>query len=159
MNIFYLSENPVTAARFHADTHVVKMILESAQMLCTIINSHAGEQVMPYKSTHKNHPCTLWASESLDNALWLVDLTRALNDEFKHRFNHVNNHKSFDMLMNNDIMSKLRECLADKGMTKPALAMPDEFKVSCPVESYRNYYRVAKVNLLKYTNQSLPEWL
>jgi hypothetical protein len=159
MNIFFLSQNPVTAARYHADTHVIKMILESAQMLCTIVNSHAGEQIMPYKSTHKYHPCTVWANTSLSNALWLVDLTRALNDEFKHRFNHTNNHKSYDMLISNDIANKLRNCLVDTGMTPPALAMPDEFKVACPVESYRNYYRVAKVNLLEYTNQSFPDWL
>jgi hypothetical protein len=159
VNIFFLSQNPVSAARYHADTHVIKMILESAQMLCTIVNSHAGEQIMPYKSTHKYHPCTVWASASLSNALWLVDLTRALNDEFKHRFNHVNNHKSYDMLISNDIVNKLRNCLVDTGMTPPALAMPDEFKVACPVESYRNYYRVAKVNLLEYTNQSFPDWL
>lgn len=36
MNIFVLSEGPVEAARMQCDKHVVKMIVETAQMLCTV---------------------------------------------------------------------------------------------------------------------------
>jgi hypothetical protein len=159
MNIFFLSENPLTAARYHADTHVVKMILESAQILCSVINQRAGSQVTPYKTTHLNHPCTVWAGKSFENAQWLLHLARALNDEYKHRFCHDNNHKSYDMLLNTDMLALLREYLPATGFTPPALAMPDEYKTDCPVASYRAYYRTAKSNLHKYTKQSFPDWL
>ena len=59
MNIFYLDKDPQQAAKYHCDKHVVKMILESAQMLCTVVNEISGGQVTPYKSTHKNHPCKI----------------------------------------------------------------------------------------------------
>ena len=58
LNIFVLDRDIPTCARYHADQHVVKMILESAQMLCTVINLSGGRS--PYKSTHPQHPCTLW---------------------------------------------------------------------------------------------------
>ena len=108
MNIFMLDQDPVKAAKYHADKHVIKMILESAQLLCTAINNHHGKQVMPYKTTHLNHPCSLWVRESRDNALWLVDLTQALNQEYKHRYLRSVNHKSWDMLKSSSIRSRLR---------------------------------------------------
>lgn len=63
MNIFYLDENPNLCAQYHCDRHVIKMILESAQLLCTALNVVAGQQVTPYKSTHVNHPCSIWVRE------------------------------------------------------------------------------------------------
>jgi len=159
MNIFFLSENPLLAARYHADTHVVKMILESAQILCSVINQRAGEQVTPYKTTHLKHPCTVWAGASFENAQWLFNLARELNDEYKHRFNHSVNHKSYDMLLNTDMLALLGKYLPATGFTTPALAIPDEYKTDCPVASYRAYYRIAKASLHKYTKQSLPEWI
>ena len=53
MNIFYLSECPVESAQAHCDKHVVKRILESAQMLCT---AHMRVQAMhsvPRSSTNR----------------------------------------------------------------------------------------------------------
>ena len=35
MNIFYVDKDPKTAAKMMCDKHIIKMILESAQMLCT----------------------------------------------------------------------------------------------------------------------------
>ncbi len=69
MNIFILDEDITKSAQAHCDKHVVKMILESAQLLCTAVNYYAGEQVTPYKSTHMNHPCSIWVRESLANFL------------------------------------------------------------------------------------------
>lgn len=159
MNIFYLDNDPVTAAKYHCNKHVVKMILESAQMLCTIINEARGEQCTPYKSTHKNHPCTLWAGHSLQNALWLYDLTHALNEEYKHRFNHSVDHKSFRMLEDNAIRGYLAYYLEDNGFTEPAQAMPEYLKSDDAVFSYRLYYQLEKADLLQYTNRERPDWL
>ncbi len=65
MNIFYLHSDPTKCAQFHNDKHVVKMILETAQLLCGChwaIGSHA-----PYKLSHKNHPCSIWVRQDLNN--------------------------------------------------------------------------------------------
>lgn len=57
MNIFYLSRDPVLCAEMHCDKHVVKMILETAQLLSTA-HWELGSTA-PYKPTHKNHPLAL----------------------------------------------------------------------------------------------------
>ena len=63
MNLFYLDRDPVEAARMQCDRHVVKMILETAQMLSTAHIELDGKQVA-YKATHKNHPSTVWVRSS-----------------------------------------------------------------------------------------------
>jgi hypothetical protein len=45
MNIFYLDKDPIKAAEYSCDKHVVKMILESAQMLCTAHRVLDGENI------------------------------------------------------------------------------------------------------------------
>lgn len=159
MNIFYLDRNPELAAKAHCDKHVVKMILESAQILCTVINEKAGYQVTPYKSTHRNHPCTLWAGASISNAKWLFDLTYHLDAEFRYRFNHEVSHKSFQMLVDIKIIDLIYNYLPAIGLTPPALAMPEQYRLADPVESYRLYYRLDKQHLLTYTKTERPEWL
>ena len=83
MNIFVLDRHPVTAAQLQCDRHVVKMVLESAQMLCTSINMLGGQA--QYKTAHVNHPCSVWARETLGNFLWLYDHGMALAKEYTHR--------------------------------------------------------------------------
>ena len=61
MNIFYLHRDPVIAAKVQYNKHVVKMILESAQMLCTAHHCYGDKdqiQNVPYKKAHYNHPST-----------------------------------------------------------------------------------------------------
>ena len=82
MNIFYLDEDPRLCAQYHCDRHVIKMILESAQLLCTAVNILAGEQVTPYKSTHVNHPCSIWVRESFDNWNYVWNLAKHLEVEW-----------------------------------------------------------------------------
>ena len=69
MNIFYLHKDPRICAQMYCDKHVVKMIIESAQMLCT--THHILGAAAPYKKIHVNHPCTVWTRESIDNYNWL----------------------------------------------------------------------------------------
>jgi hypothetical protein len=75
MNIFYLDKNPVIAAQMMCDKHVVKMILESAQMLSTAVRVQSGDETANelglYKMAHKNHPSTIWARTSYFNFIWL----------------------------------------------------------------------------------------
>ena len=87
MNIFYLDENPVIASQYHLDKHIVKMPLETAQILCTIHWTKGKEA--PYKPTHLKHPCTLWVGESIKNYDWVCELGIALCKEYTYRYGKV----------------------------------------------------------------------
>jgi hypothetical protein len=148
MNIFILDQNPVTAARFHADKHVNKMILESAQMLSTVLGGR-------YKPTHANHPCTLWVSRSRANASWLIDLTYALNQEAQARYGHDRDHKSLTVL-DELVYLQAVDDLPDIGITPFAQAMPDEYKDPDPVMAYRRYYRSKP--FVSWAKGTTPSW-
>ena len=83
MNIFVVHQDPQIAAQMLCDKHVVKMILETAQMLCTVV-SHTGAET-PYRATHAKHPCTLWAAHSKANWEWLVAHGKAMCMEYTRR--------------------------------------------------------------------------
>ena len=80
MNIFVLHHDPQVAAEMACDKHVVKMILETAQMMCTVVAAHDIHP--PYRATHAKHPCTIWASESRTNWQWLTDYGLSLSAEY-----------------------------------------------------------------------------
>ena len=92
MNIFASFECPYQSARDLDDKRVVKMVLESVQLLSTTVNELAGKQVGPYRSTHKNHPCAVWARQSRANFNWLVRHAVGLANEYKWRYGKT--HKS-----------------------------------------------------------------
>lgn len=151
MNIFYLDENVEKCAQYHCDKHVVKMILESAQLLCSAhwVNSKEA----PYKLSHKNHPCAIWVRESFSNYKYLCDLGLELCKEYTYRYGK--RHKSQDVIewcVTNNVN------ICDKGFTEPPKAMGDEFKVKDVIESYRNYYRLAKKEFATWKNRNIPEW-
>ena len=160
MNIFYLDEDPRLAAQYHCDKHVVKMILESAQLLCTAVNVLAGEQVTPYKSTHVNHPCSIWVRDNFDNWNYVHRLMLELELERLIRFKSDKEHKSITAMHDACLYNKALKYLPAVEGTTPALAMPDHCKISSdPVECYREYYRKEKVALHKWTNREVPFWL
>lgn len=154
MNIFVLDWNQNTCARYHNDKHVVKMILETAQLLCGVhhITAHDTAHV-PYKLSHKNHPCSIWARESLTNYLLLCELGLELCNEYTYRYGK--RHKSRDVI---EWCVTNKPTIDDKGLTEPAKAMPDEYKVDSVVESYRNYYRGAKSSFANWKNRETPTW-
>lgn len=160
MNIFYLDDNPSVCAKYHCDKHVVKMILESAQLLCTALNVLAGEQVTPYKSTHINHPCSIWVRENYSNWSYVWQLAFHLENEWRFRYNHNKNHRSMDLLSQSDMVNLAWDLLPKADLTKPALAMPEYCKISDdPVICYREYYKKEKQDLLVYSNREKPFWL
>jgi hypothetical protein len=152
MNIFVLDQDVRKCAEYHNDKHVVKMILETAQLLSSAFYFTNQEEIPPYKLTHKNHPCSAWVRESLSNWLWTRDLGLALYEEYKYRYNKV--HKSGEVIQNLPTPN-----LNDYGITKRPQAMPMEYQEIDPVMAYRNYYRKEKSSLLKYTKRSLPAWV
>lgn len=152
MNIFILDNDIKTCAQYHCDQHVVKMILESVQILCTVLNKKGF--ATPYKSTHVNHPSVLWVEESYDNFLWLSDLTLELNKEYRYRYDKHSDHKSIAVLSEISNYS-----FPSMGLTTFPQAMPDQYKVTDDaLLAYRNFYRGDKVKFAKWTKRAPPEW-
>lgn len=161
MNIFVLDEDPVRAAQMQCDKHVVKMTLETAQILCTVVRERAREgyaDTFLYRATHKNHPCTKWAGASRDNYKWLIKHFDALAKEYKYRYGRE--HKSHVKFGKYLLIEALRVPTGE--LTPFALAMPDKFKlIGDPVQAYRAYYKYEKAKkfALVYTRRQKPEWL
>jgi len=137
MNIFYLDKCPHKAAELQYNKHVVKMILESAQMLCTAHHVYGNPDDVPYKQAHLNHPSTVWCRQSIPNYMWLYKHMIALGDEYTKRYSKQ--HLS---------ITKCKEFLSIapqridkyKSFTQPPQAMPDEYKDECSIQAYWNYY-------------------
>ncbi|MCH1919603.1 pyrimidine dimer DNA glycosylase/endonuclease V [Shewanella sp. A3A] len=152
MNIFVLDKNITLCAQYHCDQHVIKMILESVQLLCTALNKQGFDT--PYKSTHIKHPCVLWVEQSYDNFEWLVQLTYALNDEYRYRFDKAVDHKSIAVLRQIETLQYAR-----RGLTPFPQAMPEPFKVAGDaVQVYRSFYIGDKLRFAKWTKRPLPQW-
>jgi hypothetical protein len=152
MNIFILDEDIETCARYHCDRHVGKMILESTQILCTALNKKGFET--PYRSTHINHLCVLWAEESADNFRWLVQLAYALNDEFCYRYDRSRDHASINVLREIEYMK-----LPGRGLTPFAQAMPEQYRVpGDPVSAYRAFYLGDKAEFATWKKREAPMW-
>jgi hypothetical protein len=157
MNIFVLDYDTKTCAQMHCDKHCVKMILETAQLLCGVhhmINPTSTLQV-PYKLSHRNHPCSIWSRECLENYVWLCDLGIELCKEYIHRYGK--RHKSQDII--EWCMINLPMLNENGDITPFRLAMPDECKiVGESVDSYRKYYIMYKKDFCKWTNREIPFW-
>ena len=152
MNIFVLDEDPKVAAEMACDKHVVRMIMETAQMLCTVARS-LGRDDAPYKSTHARHPCTVWAGETLSNWQWLVTHGKALCAEYTKRYGKV--HKSeavIDWCINSKSFPKAGP------LTPFAQAMPERYKNADPVQAYRHYYVAEKSRFAKWNYSDTPWW-
>ena len=150
MNIFVVDNDPVVAATMLCDKHVVKMIVETAQMLCTVGRSNGYET--RYRSTHAKHPCTLWAGQSKQNWDWLVKHGLSMCEEYTRRYGR--RHKTHDVI---ESLARLPIDLPTTGLTPFAQAMPDQYKGDDPVEAYRNYYKGEKSGFAKWKT-STPSW-
>ena len=158
MNIFFLDFDVKKCAKFHCDKHVVKMILETAQLLCSAHHVTIHDTIhdtihVPYKLSHKNHPCSIWVRESLSNYLYLCELGLALGEEYTYRYGKT--HKSIEVIQ---WCLSNRPNIKDIGFTTPPLAMPDEYKVESVIDSYRNYYKGAKSTIVSWKNREKPDW-
>ena len=139
MNIFYLDKCPDKAARLQYNKHVVKMILESAQMLCTAHHYYGDkDQVenVPYKQAHLNHPSTIWTRRSKSTYMWLYNHMIALGDEYKKRYGKT--HLSITKCK--DFLAIPPRHIQGDDWCQPPQAMPDEYKTECSIQAYWNYY-------------------
>ena len=189
MNIFVLHWKPRKAARWHVDKHVVKMILETCQLLYTahwvLFYPHLKEQksaiglsraqkqlAVPdymqsaplcqttqeptYRPCHVHHPCAKWTRATSGNYGWLIELGKELAREFRFRF-----HKVHSCEAHIDWLAAHRPPSIQQYPKRPfVMAMGEEFKISKnAIVSYRNYYRKAKADLIRYTGRQVPHWV
>jgi len=165
------------AAQSLVDKHVVKMILESAQLLSTAhrvldgvetegksktgrkakrwVLTDARENVL-YQATHINHPSAVWCRQSVRNYDWLVDHMFALMREYTHRYNKT--HKCYGNL-SYMLQSPPHNLKAWEWTPMPSCMAPEYIISEDPLTNYRNYYIMGKSNLHKWTNRQPPEWI
>jgi len=177
VNIFYVENDPSDAALSLVDKHVVKMILESAQLLSTAHRIIDGEEIegksksgrkarrwtlpdarehVMYQATHINHPSAVWCRNSVQNYDWLVDHMFALMGEYTHRYGKT--HKCYGEL--SYMLQSPPHKLKDWDWTPMPSCMAEEYIISDdPLTNYRNYYRIGKLNLHKWTNREPPRWI
>lgn len=180
MNIFVLDLHPVAAAKQQCDKHIVKMVLESAQMLSTAhrvldgtltrIPSKSGKTMVKawelpderesilYNAVHVGHPCTVWSMESSANYQWHFEHFRALAEEFQYRYDKQ--HKSWVYLW--DALQYAPENIPDGPLTPFKLAMgaaPECINEQDPVGSYRAFYQTKQSRFsMDWTRRDVPEW-
>lgn len=185
MNIFYLDPDPKICAEMHLDKHVVKMIIEYAQLMSTAHRVLDGEEytgltsngrrikrwrmkdpVMEqtlYKASHINHPSAIWCRENKSNYTWLYNMWFQLLLEYTYRYDRQHE------------CSKLRaalyltpEKIREGDFFPPTPAMPTDLKIMSvnPVagrkydslQSYKNYYIQSKAHFARWTKRQTPNW-
>jgi len=154
MNIFILDRDVKKCAVYHNDKHVVKMILETAQLLCGVHHmTNFNVQNIPYKLSHKNHPCSIWCRENLSNYFWLCELGLELCKEYTYRYGK--RHKSQDVI---EWCVTNHPPIPEGKFTEPPKAMPDQYKNGSVVDSYRQYYIGEKKSFSNWKNRPTPFW-
>lgn len=150
MNIFVLDYDLKNCVEYYCNSHVVKMVLEYTQILSSVNRINGLDE--GYKITHLNHPCVKWASECLDNWIYVRDLCEALNNEFKFRYGK--SHKSWSVAKSLSLPP-----LPKFGfITEQPQAMPNDVKGKDVVVAYRNYYIKYKKHLGVWFPRDIPWW-
>ena len=174
MNIFFLDRDPETCASMHCDKHVVKMIIEYAQLMSTAHRMLDGKELTEnvngrklkrwivedlrndvlYKASHVNHPSAVWVRKSLSNYLWLYNMWSHLLREYTFRYGRK--HETEKLLF---ALAKPPTNISVSGWSDPPPAMPDECKIpDDSLASYRNYYLLKKSHFAKWTKRNIPAW-
>ena len=185
MNIFYLDPDPKICAQMHLDKHVVKMIIEYAQLMSTAhrvldgeeytdltangrrikrwrLNDEREGQLM--KASHINHPSGIWCRENMSNYQWLFEMWTHLLDEYTYRYGKKH---ACGRLIGVLAIPPYKISTASKFFA-PTPAMPVEVKIELvnPIagrkydvlKSYHNYYILNKAHFAKWTKREVPTW-
>jgi hypothetical protein len=176
MNLFFLSRTPREAAQAHANKHVVKMVLETAQMLSTAhrladgaralglsargractswVLADAERERLLYRATHANHPTAAWVRGSRAHYDWAFSLFCELLSEYTFRYGKV--HACTKLVR---ALAEAPAGVPDAGFSDPPKCMPEVYAAGDVVTCYRTYYREGKKDLLAYKRRAPPPWL
>ena len=174
MNVFYIHKDPVIAAKQHCDKHCTKMIVEYAQLMCTAHRLLDGEEYFDknkrghrlrrwrlpddreqrlYLASHYGHPSNVWVRTSTQHYDWLYKCFDALCAEFTKRYGKF--HKT-DLDLR-EYLERKPDNLQDNGFVDPPKAMPDEYKLTKTIPSYRNFYATEKRRFATWKTEK-PHW-
>lgn len=167
MNIFFLDEDPHSAAAMLCDKHIGKMQLETAQMLSTACHVHKLAHPRLYKQTHTNHPSSVWARQSAANLRWLSAYVDGMDQEWLRRRRHGRPHASYYVsriaislledfgLQPGDKLTPIPLCMPERYWPAPELKF-----VTLPevVQAYRRYYLAEKAAIATWSLGRTPSW-
>ena len=178
MNIFYLSNSVDECAEWAVDRHVVKMILETSQLLSTAHRvldgietagvSQSGRKkkiwVLPddrndtlYSATHTNHPSSVWVRQSNNNYNWLYCLLGAYLKEYTYRYGKVHSIERSGLFT---ALATPPQNIPVGPFTQPTVAMDAKYIISDDARiNYKNYYKQGKSHLFAWKKRSMPEWI
>ena len=159
MNIFHLHTDPKICARYHCDKHVVKMILETSQMLSTAYRRVCGDDDNLYKTAYPKHPMTIWVGDSLENFKYALSLGEWLAIQYTYRYKKVHkSQKIIDYIRFHKLKNVVKNFTKVK-FTPPPQCMPDEYKHKDYITAYKQYYVGEKKRFAKYTAVDTPDFM
>lgn len=175
MNIFYLDPSPKTCAQMHLDKHVVKMIIEYAQLMSTAHRVLDGEQYIDktannrsikrwrlhddredrlMKASHINHPSGVWVRDNTENYMWLFAMWHYLCEEYTFRYGKQH---ACSRLKNDLAIAPFN--MKNGQFYAPTPAMPDDCKIpGDSLSSYHKYYIERKSHFARWTKREVPYW-
>lgn len=176
MNVFYLSSLPRECAEMHCDKHVVKMIIEYAQLMSTAHRVLDGElyngktnngrnikrwkhpdsymEDNLYLACHVNHPSAIWTRENRRHYDWLYAMWIFLGQEYTHRYGKE--HATITKL--NKVLMNPPKNIPYTKFKQPPQAMPDDCKHESSITAYRTYYNLYKQSFARWTNRRMPNF-
>jgi len=175
MNIFVTSPSPWESAKVLPDKHIVKMPLETCQMLSIVCSEKWGygfgtipkADGEPYKTTSgafRNHPCTIWANSFVNNWQWLLAHGLALCEEYTERYGKIHTCHNSLLAAKEILPTADPQGRSGKGPTPFIFAGPDEFKYDDTVDIYTKYKMYiaskpwVKDNYLRLPDRK-PDWI
>ena len=170
MNIFYLDADPSECAKFHFNKHIIKMLTEYIQILCT--NIHLlfpnivkklldSKTIELFKPTHKNHPSVIWARSSVENFKWLLQLAIECGKEHEFRYSPKKSHRSLEKVKYiNLFIPFLDKVIKENDFFEPPQAMPEVYKNPSSLKAYHNYYNSdLKSHLVFFKKRAIPYFI
>lgn len=170
-----MDSDPKKCAEMHLDKHVVKMIIEYAQLMSTAhrlldgvpyIDKSSGRSIKRWKlednresvmmkASHINHPSAIWVRQNIENYNWLYKMWCFLCDEYTFRYNKIH---AVETRMINSLCYVPNNIRLDN-FYPPTPAMPDDVKINKDsLNSYRNYYIKNKSHIAIWTKREVPDW-
>ena len=161
MNIFILDYDITKSAQYHNDKHVVKMILESAQLLCSAHLAHSRPAHYKMSAGHMKHPCAIWTRQTQDNYFYLWNLAAELCSEYTYRYSKVHaSQKVIYELPFPDFLPEGKQTPFARAFRRDMPKENLERILACEdvVEAYRLYYILDKARFCKWTGRDTPYW-
>ena len=176
MNVFVTEPCPYESARVLPDKHIVKMPLETCQMLSMVyskwyfdwgqLTKRDGTPYKTDKGAFRGHPCTAWAAENINNTAWLIAHGFGLSNEYTERYGKTHTCEEPLLEAEEIFYEKTGQLPNDcyHKATQFPRAMPEEWKFDDSIDTFVAYKRYiaskpwAATNYLRIPDRK-PEWL